>query len=209
MEVAASDNEHIPRNRKRHRVPATVQEEEDAVPAQTPRSRHRSQSSACPGTPLTSDHRTRPSTTPRRPHRATTRGRHGHAQRSRSTSAERSAPIFNGERRLLLTSRRVDNSRNWNERCPLRFSKLRHLRMCRRTFSRHQPAARNPERSHQHQMDRAQDRSHYRNEWNAPLRASQVHQHPSQHTDRAASRAAARLPAPRTRARDSARCRNN
>jgi hypothetical protein len=40
-------------------------------------------------------------------------------------------------------------------------------------------------------MDRAQDCSHYRNEWNAPLRASQVHQHPSQNVDRAASHAAA------------------
>ena len=67
-------------------------------------------------TPLTSDHRTRPSATPRRPRRATTRGRHGHAQRSRSTSAKRSALIFNGERRLLLTSRRADNSSAWNER---------------------------------------------------------------------------------------------
>jgi len=46
--VATSDNEHIPINRKRHRVPATVQEEEDAAPAQTPRSRQRSQSSASP-----------------------------------------------------------------------------------------------------------------------------------------------------------------
>ena len=42
-EVTTSDNEPTQKNRKRHRVPANVQEEEDAVPAQTPRSRHRSQ----------------------------------------------------------------------------------------------------------------------------------------------------------------------
>jgi hypothetical protein len=48
MEVATSDNEHTQGNRKRHRVPATVEEEEDAAPAQTPRSRQRSQSSASP-----------------------------------------------------------------------------------------------------------------------------------------------------------------
>jgi hypothetical protein len=161
------ENENIPITRKRHRVPAAVQEEEaDAAPAEPPR-RQRSQSAAFPEdtTDFGPQNQTEQDAAPT----SLSDDFQRHLYGPQSSDAERNAPIFSGARRLLLTARRADNSRNWNERWPLRFSRLRDLRTCRQTFSLHRPAARNPERSHQQQIDRAQDRSHYRNEWNATL----------------------------------------
>jgi hypothetical protein len=216
MEVATSDNEPIPKHRKRHRDQAA------AVGKKMTRHQRRNLEAAHARNhqhlrriPLTLGHRTTPDRTPRLLHRTThrtTRKRLGywHGPRSNDATLDRSinVPRNSGrERKPLLTSERADNSSAWKKRWPPRFSLLRDLRTCRATFLQ-RPVARNPERSHQHQIDRAQDFSHYRNEWNAPLRASQVHQHPSQHVDRAASCAAAISPAPRTRARDSPLCKH-
>ena len=209
MEVATSDNEPIEKNRKRNRGSATVAEEEDAAPAHTPRRRPRSQPAESPeettyfGPQNQTEHDDAPTAPSNDAGEAPARARISkHQRKAEKAEFQRKAQAtidLRARRQLGRMEREITASLQETQ-APMN---------CRSIFSLHQPAARNPERSHQQQMDRAQDCSHYRNEWNAPLRASQVHQHPSRHADRAASHATARLPAPRTRARDSARCRNN
>jgi hypothetical protein len=99
MEVAASDNEHIPKNRKRNRIPATVQEEEHAAPAQTPRSHQRSQSSASPEdtTYFGPQNQTEQDAAPTSPGNDA-------AERGTGTRTDLEAPKQSGTRRFLAAS---------------------------------------------------------------------------------------------------------